>query len=315
MTDFLTVTMNPAVDLSAVVDHVEHTHKIRCGTSRLHPGGGGINVSRVIQRLGGDARALFPVGGHNGNLLRQMLEKEGVPSYCYEVAGETRQNFSVHESLTGNDFRFVLPGADLTPSESNAILSRIAEIKSPCRYLVASGSLPGGVPLDFYAKLSKLAKHKGCLMVLDTSGDALKFALEEGVFMIKPSLNELRELTGSALNTNALMLQAARQLISRGQVQIVALSLGEQGALVVTANEAFFARALLVNVASTVGAGDSFLGGFLWAFNLHKDIELALRYGVAAGTAALLAEGTALCKAENVARFHHNVLIDRLGAE
>jgi 6-phosphofructokinase 2 len=312
MTDFLTVTMAPALDLSTTASRVEHTHKIRCASPNVHPGGGGINVSRVIQRLGGDCLALYPVGGANGEVLRKMLARENVPSYCINISEETRQNFTVHDTSTGKDFRFVLPGASLTPAESRACLSFVSELEAPARYFVASGSLPGGAPADFYAELARLAKRKGSLMVLDTSGEALGLALVAGVFMVKPSLRELQELTGTPLTNDATRIQAAQKIIGAGQAQIVALSLGEEGALLVTSEIALRAKGLLVNVAGTVGAGDSFVAGFLWALHRHADLNLALRYGVAAGAAALLTGGTALCKVLDIEKLLHEVMITSL---
>jgi 6-phosphofructokinase 2 len=312
MTDFLTVTMAPALDLSTSASRVEHTHKIRCASPNVHPGGGGINVSRVIRRLGGDCLAMFPVGGANGEVLRKMLVRENVPSYCINISEETRQNFTVHDTSTGKDFRFVLPGASLAPAESRACLSFVSELEAPARYLVASGSLPGGAPADFYAELARLAKRKGSLMVLDTSGEALGLALAEGVFMVKPSLRELQELTGTPLSSDATRIQAAQKIIGAGQAQIVAVSLGEEGALLVTSEIALRAKGLLVNVASTVGAGDSFVGAFLWALDRHADLNLALRYGVAAGAAALLTEGTALCQVLDIEKLKHDVSITSL---
>jgi 6-phosphofructokinase 2 len=312
MADFQTVTMNPAIDVSTSTEHVAHTHKTRCAMPQRHLGGGGINVSRVIQRLGGDCCAWLPVGGQNGKLLQQMLIEESVISYCFEVAGETRENFSVYETSTGKDFRFVMPGNDLLPSESDACLAYLSALTNPAKYLIASGSLPGGVSNDFYAKLARLARKNGSLMVLDTSGSALHLALTEGLFLIKPSLRELQELTGNTLTDTASRIQAARQIIKRGQVQIVALSLGEDGALLVTADKAFMAGGLRVKVSSTVGAGDSFLGGFLWCLNKHANLELALRYATAAGAAALLSAGTSLCRAVDVERLQREVIITSL---
>jgi 6-phosphofructokinase 2 len=312
MADFLTITMNPALDLSTIASHVEHTHKIRCEVPLLHPGGGGINVSRVIHRLGGDCLAWFPVGGRNGAVLKEMLLAENVASCCTEIAGETRESFSVHDVLTGKDFRFVMPGACLSALESDACLSYLTGFEGKPRYWVASGSLPRGVPESFYALLAKRVNAKGSRLVLDTSGSALSLALNEGVFMIKPSLRELQDLTGDALLTNDLRLTAVRRIISQGQAQIVALSLGEEGALLVTAGTALLAKGLSVNVVSTVGAGDSFLGGFLWSLNRGDDLQLALRFAMAAGAAALLSQGTSLCQALDVQRLHADVVITHL---
>lgn len=309
MTDILTVTMNPALDVSTSTDKVMDTHKLRCTAPIFHPGGGGINVARVVHRLGGDCLALYLAGGMNGRRLRQLLEHEQVRGHCIAIAGETRESFSVHEMSSGRDFRFVLPGPALTPGEWQAGLDHISALDTPPPYLVASGGLPPDVPQDFYVRLARLAKARGSRVVLDTSGPALAAALSEGVYLVKPSLRELRELTGHPLETEPDRHAAALQIIRSGQAQVVALSLGEDGALLVTADRALRARSLPVPVASSIGAGDSFVGGLVWALNRHEALEPAFRYGMAAGAAALLAPGTALCQAADVERLHREVVI------
>ncbi|ABM37389.1 1-phosphofructokinase family hexose kinase [Polaromonas naphthalenivorans] len=309
MTDILTVTMNPALDVSTSTDKVMDTHKLRCTAPIFHPGGGGINVARVLHRLGGDCLALYLAGGMNGQRLRQLLDQEQVRGHCIAIAGETRESFSAHETSSGRDFRFVLPGPALTPGEWQAGLDYISALGASPPYLVASGGLPPDVPEDFYARLARLAKARGSRVVLDTSGPALAAALAEGVYLVKPSLRELRELTGHPLQTGPDQHAAALQIIRSGQAQVVALSLGEDGALLVTANRALRARSLPVPVASSIGAGDSFVGGLVWALSRHETLEQAFRYGMAAGAAALLAPGTALCQAADVERLHREVLI------
>ena len=309
MLDILTVTMNPALDVSTSTEKVMDTHKLRCTAAILHPGGGGINVARVLHRLGGDCLALFPAGGANGQRLRQLIDQEQVRSYSIPIAGETRESFSVHEQSSGRDFRFLLPGPELAPSEWQACLRHVADLQAPPAYLVASGSLPPGLPADFHARLARLAKEHGSRLVLDSSGPPLAAALAEGVYLVKPSLRELRELTGHPLDTEQDWHAAALQIIRAGQAQVVALSLGEDGALLVTADRALRARSLPVKVASSIGAGDSFVGGLLWALNRQESLEQAFRYGMAAGAAALLAAGTALCQAADVERLHWEVAI------
>ena len=312
MTDLLTVTPNPALDIATSTDRVMDTHKLRCTAAIIHPGGGGINVARVMQRLGGDCLALYPAGGINGLQLQQMLAQEQVRSHCIAIAGQTRESFSVHETSSGRDFRFVLPGPMLTPPEWQACLDDVSALDSFPPYLVASGSLPPGVPLDFYARLARLAKARGSRVVVDTSGPALAAALAEGVYLIKPSLRELRELTGQPLASEPEWCEAAQQIIRQGQAQVVALSLGEDGALLVTADQALRARSLPVKVASAIGAGDSFVGGLIWALSRQAGLAQAFRYGMAASAAALLTAGTALCQAADVERLQREVSITPL---
>jgi len=312
--DILTLTMNPALDVSTSTDKVMDTHKLRCAAAQYHPGGGGINVARVLQRLGSDCLALYPAGGMNGQRLRRLLDQEQVRSQCLAIAGETRESFHVHETASGRDFRFVLPGPALSATEWQACLDVVSAPAVPPPWLVASGSLPPGVPADFYARLTRLARVRGSRVVLDSSGPALAAALAEGVYLIKPSLRELRELTGLPLETDTQRLAAARTIISAGQAQIVALSLGEDGALLVTADQALRASAVPVNVASTIGAGDSFVGGLVWALSRQTDLAQAFRYAMGSAAAALLTAGTALCQPADVERLAREVVVTPAGA-
>ena len=203
----------------------------------------------------------------------------------------------------------MLPGPSVTPAESDAFVAFLDTLDAPPRYLVASGSLPPGTRVDFHAQLARWAQARGVRFVLDSSGPPLAAALAAGVYLVKPSLRELRELTGQALDTDAEGLAAARQIIVAGQAEIVALSLGEGGALLVTADRAWRARGVQVTVASTIGAGDSFVGGLVWALDRAADLEQAFRYGMAAGAAALLTAGTALCQPADVERLSQQVLV------
>lgn len=308
-TDILTLTMNPALDVSTSTDKVRDTHKLRCAAAQFHPGGGGINVARVLHRLGSNCLALYPSGGTTGQRLGQLLDEEQVRHQGLPMAGETRESFSVHETSSGKDFRFVLPGPTLSPTEWQACLDRVGACEAPPAWVVASGSLPPGVPDDLYAQLARLARARGSRVVVDTSGPALAAALAEGVYLVKPSLRELRELTGMPLDSDAQRLDAARQIISRGQAELVALSLGEEGALLVTAGQALRAQAVPVTVASTIGAGDSFVGGLVWALDRQAGLEQAFRYAMAAGAAALLTPGTALCQPADVERLCRQVVV------
>lgn len=309
MRDILTLTMNPAVDITTSAGAVVATHKIRCGASQSHPGGGGINVARVVQRLGGDCTALFPGGGSSGEVLKRLLDDENIPSLCIAIPGDTRESFSIRESSTGLEYRFVLPGPYMEPPQWQAGLDLVASLHPAPRFVVASGSLPPGVPTDFYARLAQLVRSKGGQCVLDTSGPALAAALDEGVYLVKPSLRELRELVGQPLETQTQWLEAARDLVSCGKTHIVVLSMGQDGAWLVTSSESCFAPALPVQVVSAIGAGDSFVGGMVWALARGLTVRAAFRYGVAAASAAVLSIGTGLCSRADVMRLHDQVTL------
>ncbi len=303
MPDFLTITPNPALDLATTTARVEPTHKLRCGSLQRYPGGGGINVARVLHRLGHAVQAWHLSGGLAGAQLAERLAAEGVPERCLPIAGETRENLSVVEQGTGQEYRFVMPGPHLATAEWQACLDAVAQQATPARWIVASGSLPPGVPDDFYARLARIARQQGSRMVLDSSGPALAAALEEGVYLVKPSLREMRELTGLPL-ANAPQWQAAVQnLVHQHKAQVVALSVGAQGAVLATSGGVWQAPALPVQATTgTTGAGDCFLAVLLSALERGESAPTALRWGLAGGAAALLAPGTSLASALDVRR-------------
>ncbi|HMM87790.1 1-phosphofructokinase family hexose kinase [Bradyrhizobium sp.] len=310
MTDIATITPNPAIDLSTAVDRIVPVAKLRGRTQRRDPGGGGINVARVIRRLGGDARAIYPVGGAIGILLRQLLDSEGVTSHTWRIAAETRENFFVDEIGAGKQYRFILPGPRLGETEWQECLKLVAAIEPFPRFLVASGSLPDGVPDDFYARVARIAKPRGAKLILDTSGPALAAATAEGVDLIKPNLREMRELSGSEPSDAYEWETAARELVERKKAAVVALTMGHLGAALVTREAILRAPPIPITPRSAVGAGDSFLGALVWRLAGGAAIADAFRLAVAAGAAALIHPGTELCRPDEVARLADQVTIE-----
>jgi 6-phosphofructokinase 2 len=308
----ITFTMNPAIDVSATVSRVVPRHKLRCTSVRRDPGGGGINVARVVARLGGHVQAIYPVGGPIGDLLRRLVDEEAVVSHTVPLSQDTRESFTIGEEETGKQYRFVLPGPKLTSDECDKCLAAVAQIRPAPTFFVASGSMPTGVPDDFLARAARAAKVRGAKVVVDTSGPALAAALGEGVFLFKPNLRELQELVGSPLDGREQQLAAVRSLVEKRAADAVALTLGHLGALLVMQQRAFYAPALSVEPVSVVGAGDSFLGAMVSSLDAGLGIEEAFRQGIAAGSAALLSEGTGLCKAEDVRRLSPQVHLQRL---
>lgn len=300
MTDILTITLNPALDIATSCDALLPSHKLRCAHAEHFPGGGGINVARVIQRLGGDCLALYLAGGVVGQRLHDLLAAEHVTSHRIAIINETRESFSVRETRTGREYRFVLPGPDVSVQEWQACVDYLASIEPAPRYVVLSGSLPPGLPDDSYAQLVTLAGARGARVALDSSGPPLAAALNRGVYLVKPSLREMSELLGRQLDHEEQWLAGARQLIDHGITTMVALTMGDQGALLVTSQGAWRAQALQVSVKSTTGAGDSFLASLVWALSGDLAPAEALRHGVAAGSAALLQGGTRLCQTDDM---------------
>jgi 6-phosphofructokinase 2 len=310
----ITLTMNPALDVSTSTERVVSEHKMRCGVSRLDPGGGGVNVSRVIHRLGGHSFAVYAVGGPTGEAYRRLIEAEGVPTRAVPIAGSTRENFTIDETATDKQFRFVLQGPTLDESEWGACLAALERGMQPGGFVVASGSLPPGVPDDFYARVVKLAKERGARCIVDSSGPALTETLRHGVFMIKPSRRELSELVGSALGTEQSQLDAAVELIERGAAEFVALTLGADGAILASKDGVVRLPAPTIVVDSTVGAGDSFLGGFVLRLAQGRSPEQAFVTAVAAGSATAMLPATQLCTPHDVARLERELLAGDDGA-
>jgi 6-phosphofructokinase 2 len=311
MTDIVTITLNPAVDLSTTVDRIQPVAKLRGQSQRRDPGGGGINVARVIRRLGGEARAIYPVGGAIGSLLRQLLDQEGVASQTWTIAGETREDFFVDEIATGKQYRFILPGPQLNAFEWQECLKLVSALDPFPRHLVASGSLPEGVPDDFYARAARIARQRGAGFVLDTSGPALAAAVAEGVDLIKPNLREMRELSGSEPSDAYEWEAAAEALVAGGKVATVALTMGHLGAALVTRNEVLRAPPIPITPRSAVGAGDSFLAALIWRLSSGASREDAFRLAVAAGAAALIHPGTELCRIDDVERLAAEVTVEQ----
>ena len=312
MADVVTLTMNPSIDLSVSVERVAPFQKLRTSDERRDPGGGGINVARVLERLGADVTAVYPSGGALGQLLRQLVDREGITEVTIPISGETREDFTVVERATGLQYRFVLPGPQLREHEWRACLGKFEALDPRTRFVVCSGSLPPGVPDDFYGRVVAAAKQAGRKIVIDSSGPSLRAALHKGIYLVKPNLNELRSLFSEQLHTQVDWIKVCRSLIDQQQAEIVVLTLGDQGALLVTGDDVLRAQALPIKPVSVVGAGDSFLGAMIWSLATGHDVATAFRYGVAAGSAALLLPGTELCLREDVERLVGDVKVQRV---
>jgi 6-phosphofructokinase 2 len=302
MHEIVTFTLNPALDLTTTVDRLIPFQKLRCGPIRRDAGGGGINVARVLKRWGREVLAVHTAGGPTGERLCRLIAQEALPCLMIAVAADTREDFTVFESATAQQFRFVEQGGPISESEIVLCLSELAQLEPRPVFVVASGSLPPGSPEDAYARLAVAARRAGARAVLDASGTALARALKAGVYLVKPNLRELIDLRGQPLDDLPSRVAACRDLVQTGQAEIVALTLAEQGAIAVTAVGAWSVMAPTIQAVSTVGAGDSFLGTMLWRLICGDPVPEALRYGVAAGSASLLAPGTSLCHPADVER-------------
>ena len=303
MKPIVTLTLNPAIDGSSTAELVRPTRKIRTTGDRYHPGGGGINVARMIAGLGGEALPVYLAGGATGGVLDELLAERGLPFRRVAIAGHTRISLAVFERSTGQEYRFVPEGPEVTPGEWLECLSVIDGLDF--EWLVCSGSRPRGLPDDCFVTLVRRAQDRGARVVLDSSGPALGATLAAGgLALVKPSLGEFRALTGLPLETTAAAAAAARRLVDAGQVETVAVTMGHDGALLVTAEDTFFRRPPKVEVQSATGAGDSFVGAMTLALAQGRPVRDAFLYGMAAGSATVMSPGTELARRADVERLH-----------
>jgi 6-phosphofructokinase 2 len=297
----VTLTMNPALDITTSIDRVRPTDKLRCRGARHDPGGGGINVARVAHVLGASVSAVFPAGGPTGDVVADLLVAQHVPLKRVRIGGRTRESFTVNEESSGQQYRFVLPGPRLTFAERAQCVDELRAAAGSAQFVVASGSLPPGVPADFYQQVAEVCSDVGTRLILDTSGTGLQH-ITSGVFLLKPSVRELRECFGRELATEADQIAAARELIQRGQTQIVVVSLGDNGALLVTPDAAQRVSAIKMRSGSGVGAGDAMVAAITVGLSRGWPLPKSVRFGVAAGAAMLMTPGTAVCSRADVER-------------
>ncbi len=311
----LTVTLNPAVDISAQVGVIEPDRKLHCTEVGFEAGGGGVNVARAAHALGAAVSALVVVGGGSGDRLVTLLEAEGVGADPVAIAGLTRECLAVREAATGREYRFVLPGPIIDRSELAVVGDRVGTAAESEAMVIVSGSLPGGVTPDDLAVLLRVVGRSGGRLIVDTSGPALIAAASVGTTVMKPSRRELAAIAGFDLDDERAIVRAGRQLLDRGPNHDLIVSLGAAGALLVgVGGRVSRVHAPSVHALSTVGAGDSMVAAIAVALERGSDIVDATRWGVAAGTAATLSPGTGLCRRADVERLLGGVTVTTAAA-
>jgi 6-phosphofructokinase 2 len=309
----LTVTLNPSVDVSTGVAVVEPERKLHCGSTRREAGGGGVNVARVAHVLGTDVTALVLVGGCAGAQLLDLLATQGVTTEAVPIAADTRESLTVLEGATGRQYRFVMPGPTVTDEELATAEARAEALAARSSLVVLSGSLPPNVAPRRFGSLVERIRSAGAAVIVDTSGDALGAAASAGTMVMKPSVRELSTFAGEVLSGEPEIVAAAHDLLDRGSNEAVVVSLGAAGALLVRPDApAVRVHGPRVHALSTVGAGDSLVGAMAVALDRGADMEAAVCWGVAAGTAATLAHGTGLCQRGDVERLLHHVSVHAL---
>lgn len=299
----ITVTLNPCIDKSSVAAKLKPESKLRCSEIVNEPGGGGINVTKALNRLGVYSTALFPAGGHNGDMLKTLLTQEKLDFHAVDTKVETRENWIVLESETIKQFRFTFPGRWV---EEKTVIKLIDEIRmfTPT-FVVASGSLPPGLPDYFYGLIVKNANALGAKCIVDTSGPALQALQGKKAYLIKPNIGELCKMLKIEKLEKSEVPAAAQQAVHDGFAQLIAVSMGPDGAWLVSADEKHYAKAPDVPTRSTVGAGDSMVAGMTFMLEKGAPLEHVVQFGVACGSAATMNDGTQLFKAEDAQHLYN----------
>jgi 6-phosphofructokinase 2 len=266
------------------------------------PGGGGVNVARVINELGGNVLAVVLAGGFPGQFLEELLAEERVACRAVHIAGRTRISYTVHDRSCRQEYRFVAEGPHVSEHEWQAALAMLEE--EPADWIVASGSLARGMPEDFYARVAWIAARTGRQFALDTSGAPLRAALGNGLALIKPSLGEFEALVGHKLRRADELEQAASSMVRAGVADRIAVTRGHMGAVLATAAGVMHLPPIEVEAHSAVGAGDSFTGAMVLALARGASDEDAFAWGMAGGAAAVMHTGTAHPARADVERLH-----------
>ena len=298
----VTLTMNPSLDKSTETERVDPDRKLRCGPITREPGGGGINVSRVVHRLGHPTVAVYPSGGSMGEDLNRLMAEESAHTRTVPVGPSIRESLMVMETASRAQYRFSFPGPTLDDSEVKACLDVVCELAADRRVVVLSGSLPPGVPAGLYREIAEALSSDDCMIVVDTSGQPLKEAVEGPVFLIKPNLGEFEELMEASLPNDEAIADAARDLVRRTALEHLVVSLGAGGAVVVSGERFERISSPTVPIRSRVGAGDSAVGGIAYGLARGMTVGRSARVGVAAGAATVMSPGTSLCQRSDVDR-------------
>lgn len=302
----LTLTLNPALDLSAETPCVKAGPKLRLSRPRAEPGGGGVNAARAVHLLGGQVKALLALGGAMGAQLADLLRAEGVAAEVFAIDGDTRHSLTVTDTGNGGQYRFVLPGPVWPGGQQARMLEWTCSQIEPGALVVLSGSQPDGVAAEFPASLCAMLPA-GARLIVDTSGAALRALTgfpQPGAFpyLLRMDQAEAEEQAGRALATPQESLDFASQLVAAGAAQVVVLARGADGSVLVGEGMRLHCVPPTVAVVSKVGAGDSFTGAFTLALARGQGLPEALQYATAAAAAAVMTPGTELCRPGDVDR-------------
>ena len=297
-----TLTVNPALDKSTKTDLILPSIKIRCSSPTFEPGGGGINVSRALKKMEVNSTAVYLAGGHAGKVIHKLLDDEGVNQIQIDTGIETRENLLVMEENSGQQYRFGMPGKDVSENKWQMALDKIRTLEPVPDYLVASGSVPPGLPDNFYAQVAEVCKKREIKVIVDTSGEPLRLALEAGIYMAKPNFRELAIVMDQPDMSEMELEKHVNRFLQKGKCEAMIISMGARGVILAAQESTDYIIPPHVSVVSSVGAGDSMVAGILYGLTNGFQLMGAARYGVAAGTAATMTPGSELCRKKDVER-------------
>lgn len=287
-----TVTLNPALDKTVEIRGLVVDGVNRIGQMRTDPGGKGINVSKVIQKLGGESMASGILGGNTGRAILTALEEMGLSCFFQFVEGETRTNIKVVDPVNHTNTDINEPGVTVSEEILNGLLEEVLGKLKENDIVVLSGSLPKGAPQDTYRTWVKACRGKGAKVILDADGALLKAGLEASPYLIKPNHHELSALMGRTMSEPEELAEAARELMGQYGIRKIVVSMGGAGALYVTQEQTVYAEGLKVPVGSTVGAGDSVVAALAVAEERGLSLEETVRLSTATGAANVMCSGT-----------------------
>ncbi|NNE42243.1 MAG: 1-phosphofructokinase family hexose kinase [Marinicaulis sp.] len=305
MPRIVTLTPNPTFDFAVDADFVEANRKLRCKNPQSHPGGGGVNVARAAHRLGGDVLAIVAAGGPYGDAVIELLEEEGVPTRVVPIEADTRIAFHVHDLKEDHEYRFNLPGGAISESEVDAILAAIEDEVGQGDFLVGSGSLPSGEPVNFWARAARTAKTKGAKFVLDSINGVAE-ALDEGIFLLRQNRYEYPLIAGGELQWPGAISAFAARLVDAGKAEKVAITHGGDGSILASKNGIAKTFSVPVKAESAVGAGDSFVAAMTIAMSKDWSDESAIQFGMCGAAATRMTPGTSLFRKDDVERLFRN---------
>ncbi|MBM7558407.1 1-phosphofructokinase family hexose kinase [Marinitoga litoralis] len=304
-----TLTMNPCLDRYIYVDELIPDDTIRAKKIVDYPAGKGIDVSRVIKELGGVSVAVSLLGGHNGRRIEEMLDEEGVIYSSIRVSFETRMNIILEEKT---QYRISMPGEKVKREKLQKVFDVLNSLVRKGDTVIISGSLPKGVDPDYYTGLIFSLKQWGATVFFDADGNNLKAGLEAEPYCIKPNTHELSRLLNKEIDERdkISISKYAKETLENYNLREILVSMGKYGSVYVNWDEAYYAYPIKLEVKSAVGAGDSFLAGYVMKY--EEDKLEAFRLANAAGNAAVLTPGTELCKKDDVERLLPKIKIEKL---